>query len=97
MLPAKTSELGGRLIEKAPSVDNVFGFALLFSSFDAPARYQHKVLFRGIFGTPLRRAIGIGVVVLILGAPVLASLLGPRKEARLGAAPEPIGRAGAWT
>ena len=40
----------GYLIEKSLSVDNVFVFALLFSYFAVPAKYQHKVLFWGILG-----------------------------------------------
>src|SRR5512139_3370621 len=46
----------GYLIEKSLSVDNVFVFALLFSYFAVPARYQHKVLFWGILGALIMRA-----------------------------------------
>src|SRR5512140_1928467 len=46
----------GYLIEKSLSVDNVFVFALLFSYFAVPAKYQHKVLFWGILGALLMRA-----------------------------------------
>jgi tellurite resistance protein TerC len=42
--------LTGYLIEKALSVDNIFVFALLFSYFGVPPRYQHRVLFWGILG-----------------------------------------------
>src|SRR5512135_436396 len=49
----------GYLIEKSLSVDNVFVFALLFSYFAVPAQYQHKVLFWGILGALLMRAIMI--------------------------------------
>ena len=51
----------GYLIEKSLSVDNVFVFALLFSYFAVPAVYQHKVLFWGILGALIMRAIMIGV------------------------------------
>ena len=37
----------GYLIEKSLSVDNVFVFLLIFSSFAVPAAYQHRVLFWG--------------------------------------------------
>src|SRR5512142_1760784 len=37
----------GYVIEKSLCVDNVFVFALLFSYFAVPAKYQHKVLFWG--------------------------------------------------
>lgn len=49
----------GYLIEKSLSVDNVFVFALLFSYFAVPATYQHKVLFWGIIGALIMRAIMI--------------------------------------
>jgi tellurite resistance protein TerC len=49
----------GYLIEKSLSVDNVFVFALLFSYFAVPPQYQHKVLFWGILGALLMRAIMI--------------------------------------
>lgn len=51
----------GYLIEKSLSVDNVFVFALLFSYFAVPAKYQHKVLFWGILGALVMRAIMIAV------------------------------------
>lgn len=41
---------GGYLIEKSLSVDNVFVWAVLFSHFQVPKQYQHRVLFWGIFG-----------------------------------------------
>ncbi|MBL9136399.1 MAG: TerC family protein [Verrucomicrobiales bacterium] len=49
----------GYLIEKSLSVDNVFVFALLFSYFAVPPKYQHKVLFWGILGALVMRAIMI--------------------------------------
>jgi tellurite resistance protein TerC len=49
----------GYLIEKSLSVDNVFVFALLFSYFAVPPVYQHKVLFWGILGALVMRAIMI--------------------------------------
>src|SRR5512136_2653045 len=49
----------GYLIEKSLSVDNVFVFALLFSYFAVPPVYQHKVLFWGILGALVMRAIVI--------------------------------------
>jgi tellurite resistance protein TerC len=51
----------GYLIEKSLSVDNVFVFALLFSYFAVPAKYQHKVLFCGILGALIMRAIMIAL------------------------------------
>jgi tellurite resistance protein TerC len=51
----------GYLIEKSLSVDNVFVFALLFSYFAVPPQYQHKVLFWGILGALVMRAIMIAL------------------------------------
>jgi tellurite resistance protein TerC len=58
--------LTGYLIEKSLSVDNVFVFALLFSYFAVPPKYQHKVLFWGIFGALIMRA-----VMIALGAALM--------------------------
>jgi tellurite resistance protein TerC len=58
--------LTGYLIEKSLSVDNVFVFALLFSYFAVPAKYQHKVLFWGIIGALIMRAIMIGVGAVLI-------------------------------
>jgi tellurite resistance protein TerC len=49
----------GYVIEKSLSVDNVFVFALLFSYFAVPPKYQHKVLFWGILGALIMRALMI--------------------------------------
>jgi tellurite resistance protein TerC len=57
----------GYVIEKSLSVDNVFVFALLFSYFSVPAKYQHKVLFWGILG-----ALGMRAVMIAAGAALLA-------------------------
>lgn len=51
--------LTGYLIEKSLSVDNIFVFVLIFSFFRVDPRWQHKVLFWGIFGALLMRAIFI--------------------------------------
>ena len=51
--------LGGYLIEKSLSVDNIFVFALLFSYFRVPLSYQHQVLFWGVLGALLLRALFI--------------------------------------
>lgn len=51
--------LAGFLIEKALAVDNIFVFVVLFSYFAVPATLQHKVLFWGIIGALIMRAIFI--------------------------------------
>ncbi|HEX6161511.1 MAG TPA: TerC family protein [Thermoanaerobaculia bacterium] len=53
--------LTGYLIEKALSVDNIFVFVILFASFAVPKVYQHRVLFWGVLGAILMRAIFIGL------------------------------------
>lgn len=49
----------GYLIEKALSVDNIFVFILIFSYFSVPAIYQHRILFWGIIGALVMRAVFI--------------------------------------
>jgi tellurite resistance protein TerC len=51
--------LTGYLIEKALSVDNVFVFLVVFTSFAVPAKLQHRVLFWGVVGALVMRAIFI--------------------------------------
>ena len=51
--------LTGYLIEKSLSVDNIFVIILIFSYFHVPSTYQHKVLFLGILGALVMRAIFI--------------------------------------
>lgn len=51
--------LTGYLIEKSLSVDNIFVFLMIFSYFRVPAIHQHKILFWGILGALLMRAIFI--------------------------------------
>lgn len=58
--------LTGYLIEKSLSVDNVFVFVLIFSYFHTPAELQHKVLFWGILGALVMRAILIAVGTVVI-------------------------------
>ncbi len=58
--------VSGYLIEKSLSVDNVFVWALIFSYFKVPPRYQHRVLFWGIFGALVMRAIFIFAGVALI-------------------------------
>jgi tellurite resistance protein TerC len=53
--------LTGFAIEKALAMDNVFVIAMIFSYFAVPLKYQHRVLFWGIIGVIVLRAIMIGV------------------------------------
>ena len=60
--------LTGYLVEKSLSVDNLFVILLIFSSFRIPEAYQHRVLFYGVLGAIVLRAIFI-----LLGAHLLQS------------------------
>lgn len=59
--------LTGYVMEKALSVDNIFVFIVIFATFAVPAKLQHRVLFWGILGALIMRAIFI-----VLGAALLA-------------------------
>ena len=59
--------LTGYLIEKALAVDNIFVFYAIFAYFAVPASLQHRVLFWGVLGALVMRAIFI-----LLGAALLA-------------------------
>jgi tellurite resistance protein TerC len=54
------------LIEKSLSIDNVFVWALLLSYFKVPRAYQHRVLYWGVFGALVLRAIFIFAGVAII-------------------------------
>ena len=56
----------GYVIEKALSVDNIFVFVLIFSFFQIPPVYHHKVLFWGIIGALIMRVIFIFAGVALL-------------------------------
>ena len=58
----------GYVIEKALSVDNIFVFLVIFDYFAVPAAYRHRVLFYGILGAMIMRA-----VFILLGAALLAA------------------------
>lgn len=51
----------GFMIEKSLSIDNIFVIALIFSFFAIPRTYQHRVLFWGILGVIVLRAIMIAL------------------------------------
>jgi len=56
----------GYLVEKALSVDNIFVFIMIFTYFQIPTKYQHKVLFWGITGALLMRIVFIFAGVALL-------------------------------
>jgi len=74
--------LTGYLVEKSLAVDNIFVFVLVFAYFGIPAQYQHRVLFYGIIGALVFRAIFIALgsvlmqywlVVMIFGLFLIAT------------------------
>jgi tellurite resistance protein TerC len=69
--PRPNSELSlefiaGYLIEQSLSVDNLFIFLLIFRYFQVPRHFQHKVLFWGILGALIMRAIFIVAGITLL-------------------------------
>ena len=69
--------LTGYVVEKSLSVDNIFVFVVIFGYFAVPAKYQHRILFYGILGALIFRAIFISIgsvlmqyhwVILVFGA-----------------------------
>ncbi len=58
--------LAGYLIEKSLSIDNVFVWAVILSYFAVPAQFQFRVLFWGIFGALVLRAIFIFAGVALI-------------------------------
>ena len=64
---AATEYFTGFLVEKTLALDNIFVISLIFSTLAIPAVYQHRVLFWGILGVIVLRAIMIG-----LGATLVA-------------------------
>ena len=81
----------GYIVEISLSVDNLFVIAVLFGTFAVPARYQHRVLFWGIFGAIVMRAtmilLGVALVdrfhwvLYIFGAFLVLTGLRMFKEA----------------
>ncbi len=59
--------ISGYLIEKSLSVDNVFVWSMLFTSMAIPLKYQHRVLFWGIFGALTLRALFVLVGSALIG------------------------------
>ncbi len=61
-----TEFITGYVVEKSLSVDNLFIIAVLFTFFGVPAIYQHKILFWGIFGALVMRALMIAAGAALL-------------------------------
>jgi tellurite resistance protein TerC len=85
--------LTGYIVEKSLSIDNIFVFVMVFGYFAIPPKYQHRVLFYGILGALIFRAIFIGAgawlmqfhwVIYVFGAFLILTgikmMLVPDKE-----------------
>src|SRR6185436_18796503 len=61
------------LIEKSLSVDNVFAWSVVLAYFAIPKKYQHRVLFWGIFGAIVMRIIFVfaGIALIKRFEPIL--------------------------
>ena len=59
--------ISGYLIEKSLSVDNVFVWSIIFSSMAIPLKYQHRVLFWGIFG-----ALTLRLIFILVGSALIS-------------------------
>lgn len=58
--------LAGYVVEKSLAVDNVFVFVMVFSYFGIPPAYQHRVLFYGILGALVFRAVFIALGAVLM-------------------------------
>lgn len=58
--------LTGYIIELSLSVDNLFVIAMIFAAFKTPIQYQHKLLFFGILGALIFRAILISIGLILI-------------------------------
>ena len=58
----------GYVIEKSLAVDNVFVWAVIFSYFAVPRKYQHRVLFYGVIGALIFRGIFIAVGSVLIAS-----------------------------
>ncbi|WP_413586530.1 TerC family protein [Bdellovibrio sp. HCB274] len=68
--------LTGYVIEKALSVDNIFVFVVVFGFFGIPAKYQHRVLFFGIIGALIFRAIFIALGSILMQYQAVVLIFG---------------------
>ena len=68
--------LTGYLVEKSLAVDNIFVFVLVFAYFGIPAQYQHRVLFYGIVGALVFRAIFIALGSVLMQYWLVVTLFG---------------------
>ena len=65
----------GYLVEQSLSVDNVFAFLVILQAFRVPRRSEHKVLFYGVLGALVMRAVFVAAGVALLQAVKAVMLL----------------------
>jgi tellurite resistance protein TerC len=70
---AGSQYFSGYLIEKSLSIDNVFAWSVILAYFRVPTKYQHRVLFWGIFGAIVMRTIFVfaGIAIIERFEPIL--------------------------
>ena len=68
--------LTGYLVEKSLAVDNIFVFVLVFAYFGIPLQYQHRVLFYGIIGALLFRALFIALGSVLMQYWLVVTIFG---------------------
>jgi tellurite resistance protein TerC len=68
--------LTGYLVEKSLAVDNIFVFVLVFAYFGIPLQHQHRVLFYGIIGALLFRALFIALGSVLMQYWVVVTAFG---------------------
>ena len=66
----------GYLLEKSLAVDNLFVFLVIFRFFSVPPQYQKRVLFYGLFGAIVMRAIFIALGAAVMEIPWVVILFG---------------------
>lgn len=68
--------LAGFIVEKSLAVDNLFVFVLIFQVLSIPATYHHRVLFYGILGALVFRAIFITIGAILMQYELIVILFG---------------------
>jgi tellurite resistance protein TerC len=68
--------LTGYIVEKSLAVDNIFVFVMVFQYFAIPAKYQHRVLFYGIIGALVFRAVFIALGSVLMQYAFVVILFG---------------------
>lgn len=68
--------LTGYVVEKSLAVDNIFVFVMVFAYFGIPSQYQHRVLFYGILGALVFRAIFIALGSVLMQYAAIVLLFG---------------------